>query len=110
MLTVTSIDRYGELVGSSSAVLSYFSTGTCNVCRALKPKVIELLSVRFPEIVLLWIDIEKAPLVAGQNQVYSAPTLVVYFEGREAFRKSRNISMQELESGIARTYDLLFKK
>jgi hypothetical protein len=76
----------------------------------LKPKVIELVSEQFPEMDTAWIDIERSPAIAGQNRIFTAPTLLVYFEGKETLRKSRNISLNELENEIGRIYKLMFKK
>ena len=110
MLTVNSLDHYRELVANSPAVLSYFSTPACRVCTVLKPKVIDLVAQKFPEMKVLWIDIERSPVIAGQNSIFSAPTLLVYFDGKETLRKSRNISISELEDEIGRIYELLFRK
>ncbi len=108
MLSATTLDEYRELVDNSPAVLSYFSTDSCNVCKVIKPKVLDLIAEKFPEMKFLWIDIEKAPVIAGQNSIFSAPTLLVYFDGKESLRKSRNISIHELEEEIGRFYNLLF--
>lgn len=108
--TLHNIKEYEELVKETPALLCYFSTVRCNVCKVLKPKVIELLSDQFPEMGTAWIDIERSPVIAGQNRVFSAPTLLVYFDGKETLRKSRNISLHELENEIGRMYKLMFKK
>ncbi len=110
MQTIHSLEQYGELLKKSPALLSYFSTEQCQVCKILKPKVFELVSGKFPEMETAWIDIGRSPVVAGQNQIFSAPTLLVYFDGKEYLRKSRNISIAELENEISRVYDLMFKK
>lgn len=89
-------------------MLAYFSTETCNVCKVLKPKVAELIQASFPEIKLVYIQTDKLPEVAAQNQVFAVPTLLVYFEGREYIRKSRNIGIGELEREIDRPYSMIF--
>ena len=109
MLTVSSLDHYRDLVDNSPALLSYFSTPDCRVCTVLKPKVLELITQKFPEIIALCIDIERSPVIAGQNSIFTAPTILVYFDGKETLRKSRNISLSELEEEIGRVYKLLFR-
>lgn len=89
-------------------MLAYFSTETCNVCKVLKPKVAELIQASFPEIKMVYIQTDKLPEVAAQNQVFAVPTLLVYFEGREYIRKSRNIGIGELEREIDRPYSMIF--
>jgi hypothetical protein len=48
------------------------------------------------------------PEVAAQNQVFAAPTILVFFEGRESIRKSRNIGIGELQREIERPYEMIF--
>ena len=57
-----------------------------------------------------WIDIERSPLIAGQQRIFTAPTILVYFDGKESLRKSRNISIGGLEEEIGRIYGLMFGK
>lgn len=110
MLTIHSLEQYDELVKQSPTVLSYFSTEQCQVCKVLKPKVLAMVSEKFPEMKTAWIDIGKSPLVAGQNRIFTAPALLVHFEGKEYLRKSRNFGIEELENEISRVYDIMFKK
>lgn len=90
------------------ALLAYFSTEVCNVCKVLKPKVEELITKKFPNIKLTYIKSDVLPEVAAQNQVFTAPTLLVFFDGREYIRKSRNIGLSELEKEIDRLYSMMF--
>lgn len=105
---VESFEAFLKLKEEEPALLVYFSTETCNVCKVLKPKVAELIQTSFPEIKLVYIQTDKLPEVAAQNQVFAVPTLLVYFEGREYIRKSRNIGIGELEREIDRPYSMIF--
>ena len=105
---VESFEAFLKLKEVEPALLAYFSTETCNVCKVLKPKVAELIQSSFPEIKLVYIQTDKLPEVAAQNQVFAVPTLLVYFEGREYIRKSRNIGIGELELEIERPYSMIF--
>ena len=105
---VESFEAFLKLKEEEPALLAYFSTETCNVCKVLKPKVAELIQASFPEIKLVYIQTDKLPEVAAQNQVFAVPTLLVYFEGREYIRKSRNIGIGELEREIDRPYSMIF--
>lgn len=105
---VKSYDEFLSFVEKETAVLAYFSTNACSVCKVLKPKVEELLQAEFPNIKLLYIQSDKQPEVAAQNRVFAAPTLLVFFDGREHIRKSRNIGISELQQEISRPYSMLF--
>jgi hypothetical protein len=49
------------------------------------------------------------PEVAAQNRVFAAPTIVVFFAGRETIRKSRAFGIDELKAEISRPYSLMFE-
>lgn len=107
-LEIKSFDEFLQLKEKEPALLAYFSTDICNVCKVLKPKVEELIIEKFPQIKLAYIKSDKLPEVAAQNQVFAAPTLLLFFEGREYIRKSRNIGIGELEREIERPYSMIF--
>ena len=98
-----------ELIGGEKAVLLYFSNDACSVCKVLKPRVYQLLQDRFPLLVSRYVDTELSTLIAGQFRVFSIPTILIFFDGKEQVRYSRNIHMHQLEASIARPYGLLFE-
>ena len=105
---IQSFDEFLKLKNEEPALLAYFSTEACNVCKVLKPKVADLLQQEFPKIKSVYIKSDKLPEVAAQNQVFTAPTILVYFDGREYIRKSRNIGIGELQHEIERPYSMIF--
>jgi thioredoxin-like negative regulator of GroEL len=90
------------------AVILYLTSPECNVCKVIKPRVREMVAKKFPRMSIHFIDIGQYPKAAAELQVFTVPVLIVYFEGREFFRKVRNISLLELEKEISRPYNLLF--
>ncbi|MDD2382038.1 MAG: thioredoxin family protein [Mariniphaga sp.] len=107
---IESLDEFNRLVQETPALLAYFSTDACNVCKVLKPKTGELIRSEFQQIETVYIKIDTLPEVAGQNQIFSVPTILVYFEGRETIRKSRHISLDELRNLIQRPYSIIFSR
>ena len=105
---IQSFEEFLKLKEEETALLAYFSTEACNVCKVLKPKVAELVQNEFPMIKMVYVKSDMLPEVAAQNQVFAAPTLIVYFEGREYIRKSRNIGIGELQKEIERPYSMIF--
>ena len=108
METVFSLENLEALIASEKGLVVYFSNEMCSVCRVLKPKVAALLEDQFPGVQLLYVDIDKSPLLAGQHRVFTIPTPVLFFDGREQHRFSRNISLQQLEEALERPYRMLF--
>ena len=105
---IQSFDEFLKMKEEETALLGYFSTDACNVCKVLKPKVAELLQTKFPKMKMAYIKSDVLPEVAAQHQVFAAPTILVFFEGREYIRKSRNIGVGELQGEIERPYSMLF--
>ncbi len=106
---IRSASEVTNLIATNPAVLLYFSTSTCNVCKVLKPKVQDMLAEDFPQIIFRYINIEEFPSLAGQFSVFTVPTILVYFEEKELIRKSRNAGIMELASAIQRPYQILFQ-
>ncbi len=107
---IKSFKEFLKLKESEPALLCYFSTDTCNVCKVLKPKVADLLTSQFPRMKMVYVPSDKLPEVAAQNHVFVAPTILVFIDGREYIRKSRNIGISELQQEIERPYSMFFNE
>ncbi len=90
-------------------VLKYFSHQRCNVCKVLKPKVQQMLKENFPQMEFKYIDIEEEPETAANHRVFTVPTLLIFFEGKEYYRFARNVSLGQLIEAIERPYQMLFE-
>lgn len=106
---IHSLEEFNRMKQEEPALLAYFSTDACNVCKVLKPKVYELVQTEFPKLKLGYVKSDVLPEVAGQHQVFAAPTILVFFDGREYIRKSRNIGIEELRREIHRPYSMIFR-
>ncbi|MEA2041017.1 MAG: thioredoxin family protein [Bacteroidota bacterium] len=107
--TIENISHYSKILSEEDAVLIYYSHQACNVCKVLKPKIAELIHKEFPKIKLYYADTRLTPEIAGQNRVFTVPTISIILGGREYIRKSRNISINELSKEIDRGYHMMFK-
>lgn len=103
-----SIQEFAAIVQKEAAVLAYFSHEKCNVCKVLKPKVEALLAEKFPKIKSIYCDTQNRPEIAAAQSVFTVPTILVWFEGKESYRFSRNLGLQELEEALSRPYALFF--
>lgn len=107
---VNSFEEFNELIKDEPALLGYFSTDRCSVCKVLKPKVGALINEEFPKIKPVYVKIDALPEIAGQNRIFTVPTILVFFNGSESIRKSRNIGINELRKEISRPYSILFSE
>ena len=104
----TSFENFIKITKSNKAVCFYLSTPECNVCKVLKPKVTEMLEVDFPSIFFCYVDLNEAKEISGQLSIFSVPTILFYFEGKETIRASRNMHIEELREQIERYYKMIF--
>ncbi len=108
MNTIQSIDHFNEVIQKNPAVLIYFSHEQCSVCKVLKPKVKALLEEKFPKMSMYYSDTVTQSDVAAQNRIFAVPAVLVFFDGKETYRFSRNIGLSELEQAIKRPYSMIF--
>jgi len=97
-----------NLIAEKIAVLLYFYNDNCAPCKILRPKVREMVEDDFPEIEFRLINTEQFPSTSAQYGVFASPTLLVFFEGKEYIRESKNISISELHDKIERIYTMLY--
>jgi thiol-disulfide isomerase/thioredoxin len=105
---ITSRDEFESCLAGNAAVLAYFSTAACSVCKVLKPKVAEMISQDFLLIKPVYVEIDRLPELAAQYRIFAVPTLLVFFDGRETIRKSRSFGLDELKEEIGRLYRIMF--
>jgi thioredoxin 1 len=101
------LETINQTLQSDDAVMLYFSAPSCNVCHALKPKLIEAISNDFPTFVIESIDISETPEISSHFSVFAIPTVLIFFQGREFLRKSRHMSIGEVVENIRRPYTLM---
>ena len=105
---IKTFDGLMETIEGSDAIMLYFSTPQCRVCKVLKPKIYEMLQQNYPKIEMHYVDTEKTPEAGGQFSVFAAPTIILFLDGKEFIRQSRNIGISELAALIERPYSLFF--
>jgi len=102
-----SIETIEKRLQSELAVGLYFSAPTCNVCHALKPKLLNAFEANFSELNIISIDISEAPEIASYFGVFAIPTILIYLDGKEFLRKSRHMSVDQVVEEIKRPYDIM---
>lgn len=101
------IETIEKRLASELAVGLYFSAPTCNVCHALKPKLLTAFEANFQQLQIISIDISETPEIASHFNVFAIPTLLVYLDGKEFLRKSRHMSVDQVVEEIKRPYDMM---
>lgn len=106
---IKDISQAESLIKEHAAVLLYFYNDKCAPCISLRPKVLELLCDRYPEMNMHFINTANHPEVAAHFNCFSNPTLLIYFDGKEYRRLSKYIAIPQLSEEIKRPYFMLFE-
>ena len=104
---IVTLDELQNLIKKEIGVLIYFSTPTCNVCHALRPKISQEFEENFPKIKQVFIDSSVTPEIPAHFNIFSVPTILVFLNGKEFARESRNVSVPVLVNNIQRVYKIL---
>ncbi|MBU0631076.1 thioredoxin family protein [bacterium] len=102
------IESINNIIKENPAVMLYFSAPTCNVCHALKPKLLAAIEENFNQFEIISVDISTDADIAPHFSVFAIPTVLVFLDGKEFLRKSRHMSVGEVVESIKRPYEIMF--
>jgi thioredoxin-like negative regulator of GroEL len=101
------IEKIEDTIINNLAVMLYFSAPTCNVCHALKPKLLDAIESNFKTFEVISIDTSIDQEVAAHFNVFAIPTVLIFLDVKEFIRKSRHMSVSEVVNEIKRPYDIM---
>lgn len=101
------IEEVENIIRENLAVMLYFSAPTCNVCKALKPKLVDAIETNFNQFKIVSIDVSETPDISSHYTVFAIPTVLIFLDGKEFLRKSRHMSIAEVVSAIERPYEIM---
>jgi thioredoxin-like negative regulator of GroEL len=81
-------------ISETKILVVYFSQPTCTVCKSLRPKI-EMTVRSYTGIGFQYVDTTLFPNLSGQNMIFTVPTIVLFYQGREVKRWSRYFSIDE---------------
>ena len=90
-----------QTIADNRLCLFYIKAPDCGVCNVMLDKVVRLAD-KFPSLTSFYTDITEEPLIAGRYLVYSGPTVLLLMDGKEVYRGSKFIDLEELEYNINR--------
>ena len=99
MKHLTNIRDIELTVKDNRLCLFYIKAPDCGVCNVMLDKV-ERLADSYTSLCSFYTDIREEPLIAGRFLVYSGPTVLLLMEGKEIYRASQFINLEELEQTI----------
>jgi thioredoxin 1 len=102
-----SIESIQQTIQTMPAVMLYFSAPTCNVCHALKPKLLEAIRENFDSFEIISIDVSTDADISAHFGVFAIPSILVFLDSKEFLRKSRHMSVADVIKDIKRPYEIM---
>lgn len=96
--------NFGKLTSGEVPVLIDFYADWCEPCKTLSPILKEVKNDLGDKVKILKIDVDRNETIARRHSIQSMPTLVMFKNGEEIWRRSgvlpKNELVQEVESRI----------
>lgn len=105
MTHLTSIKDIELAIAVHRLSLFFIKAPDCGVCNVMLDKVRSIVE-KHPQLEAFYTDITEEPLIAGRFLVYSGPTVLLLFDGKEVYRASGFIDVSDLERKIVQLEEL----
>ena len=107
MKHLTNMNDIEQTIAENRICLFYIKAPDCGVCNVMLDKVGQL-AADYPLRASFYTDTTEEPLVAGRFLVYSGPTVLLIMDGKEVYRGSQFIDMQELKRKITQLMEVCY--
>lgn len=94
------MENYNQLVNSADLVLVEFYASWCPHCQRMMPLVKEAKGELDGRCEIYQFDIDDNQQLAGENNVESIPTFILYKSGAEVWRNSGEMTLRQLVGTI----------
>lgn len=95
----TKLSEIQEHIHSHEISLVFIKMAHCGVCDVVFEKTGELLK-KYPQVKAAAVSIEKTPDIAGEFLVFTAPTILLFLQGKEVLRQSRFVTFGKVEETL----------
>lgn len=99
MQHLTNIKDIEQTMANHRFCFFFIKAPDCGVCNVMLDKVGRMTG-NHPQLEAFYTDITEEPLIAGRFLVYSGPTALLLLDGKEVYRASGFIDVEELERKI----------
>lgn len=94
------MSTYNEIIKSSTPTLVDFHAEWCGPCKMMAPILKDLKRAMGEKVKVLKVDVDKNQALAGKLNVRGVPTLILYKEGKQVWRQSGVVQLNQLKSVV----------
>jgi thioredoxin 1 len=95
-------ETFAEILNGDTPVLVDFTATWCGPCKMMKPVLEDLHRRKGDTLRILKVDIDQSPAAANAFNVQSVPTLLLFQKGKQLWRQSGALSVNQLEQIISK--------
>ena len=101
MRIIETLSEYKMIKEQAKFSLFLFGSESCAPCKALKEKIV-LWSSSHAQVLTNYVSIDNNISLAAQENIFGAPAILVFVEGKEAIRKIGYFSLEEVFTALDR--------
>lgn len=98
LVLIQTKEHLKQLMAEEEGLILYFSSEDCKVCQAVFPKLMDLAEAYLVKVAK--ISVTEQMEIAGQSLVFTVPTVLIVYQGKEILRESRFIDLQKVERAL----------
>ncbi len=106
MNEIKSIEQLHNFIKQDGLVIVEVASKTCAPCISIQRKI-EAWAEQYPDIATAYLEIESVPQAAGELQVFTAPAVLVYMDGKLCVNEAGYFSLDEVFQQIERYMSMM---
>jgi len=106
---IHTIEEVDTFIKENDLAFLYITMPNCSVCHGLLPQI-EAMFEQFPRVEARQVDAAEVQEIAGRFEIFTAPVLLLFVEGKEYLREARIVHTVKLEEQIRRVYNNFYPR
>ena len=106
MLKLHTIEEVQNYITQDGLSILEIASSSCAPCVSIKRKI-EEWAAGYPAIHTAYAEIEEIPEITGQLQIFTAPAVLVFADGKRCMEQAGYFSMDEVFRQIERYIELM---
>lgn len=106
MKRLESIEQLHRFIGQEGIVILEVASITCAPCVSIRRKI-EEWQKEYPSIPAAYIEMESVPEAGGELQIFTAPAVLVYIDGKLSIKQAGYFSLDEVFHQIERYISMM---